>query len=266
MKKIWLIVLSVTLMIVGVGGFFIWQFFFKPAPSTKGTGSPAAVKKVNELEFSKRPYVALLPHPDPSSCSGVDMVIENLKNNETLAEYELEYNAGPMIQGVFGRRDFTQKVTSHQPLLFGSCSRNKCKCDENITGGKLTLDFTAQEDYSLFSDFTMQIIGQSDKLNSTDARLVVDPGSALPKSTQVIIMNTMGLPGELNGEVILGPYGIFPPKGIVARGEMAVTLQTKEAGKLMFWGGQAWQELKTEINDDKVSGILPNVGVVVLVK
>ena len=99
--------------------------------------------KEYQLELDKRPFVQLIPHPDPGRCDGITLLVDNLKNNESLAEYELEYMAGPLIQGVFGRRDFTE-VAEHQPLELGSCSKGKCKCDTDITGGSLTLSFQAQ--------------------------------------------------------------------------------------------------------------------------
>jgi len=268
MRKIWWLVISVVSVgLLAGGGHLVWRIFFlRPAPPPSTVTSPSSLKKVNELELAKRPFVALLPHPDPSQCSGVDLVIENLKNGETLAEYEMEYNAGPLIQGVFGRREFTKQGAIHQPLLFGSCSKSKCKCDQDISGGNLTLNFMAKEDYALKSDFTLQTVGEAEKLGSTDARLSVAPGTALPKGTEVIIMKTMGLPAELTGEVVAGPYGIFVPQGVTARGEMPLVLQGKEEGKLMFWNGKTWQELKAEVSDGKISSAIPNVGVVVLVK
>ena len=269
MKKILLIIISILVLALISGG--VYYFFFKG----KGKGAkeeiiaPPSIKKVNELEISKRPYVALLPHPNAARCNGADLVIEDLKNGETLAEYELEYTAGSLIQGVFGRRDLTKTTTDHQPLEFGTCSRGKCKCDQEISGGSLTLNFTLPGDeYTLKSDFTMGTVETIEgDLMSTDARLRIDVGTALARGTQVVVMKAMGLPGQLEGEILVGPYGIFVAKGVSAKGGLEITLQIgDDKGTLMYWDGKAWQDLKTTASEGKLTATMPDAGIVVLVK
>ena len=266
-KKLLIFLIIILFFILGGVSFFWWQRNQrKKAQETVSV--PTTVKKVNQLEISKRPYVALLPYPNSARCDGVEMLIENLKNGETLAEYELEYTAGPLIQGVFGRRDLTEAGAEHQPLEFGSCSKGKCKCDKEITGGSLTLNFSLPDDeYSLKSDFSLQTVEKGqEEITSTDARLLIDVNSALPDNTQVIVMKTMGLPGEINGEVLAGPYGIFTPRNIKLKKAIEVSLQTKDEGKLMFWNGKAWQELDVEASDGKLTSTISETGVIALVR
>lgn len=269
MKKILLIIISILVLAL-IGGS-VYFFFFKD----KGKGAkeeiiaPPSIKKVNELEISKRPYVALLPNPNPARCNGADLIIEEFKNGETLVEYELEYTAGSLIQGVFGRRDLTEAATDHQPLEFGTCSKGKCKCDQEISGGSLTLNFTLPGDeYTLKSDFTMGAVGSTEgDLISTDARLRINVGTALAKGTQVVVIKAMGLPSQLEEEILVGPYGVFAPKGISAKGGLKITLQIGEdQGTLMYWDGKAWQDLKATVSDGKLTATMPDVGIVVLVK
>lgn len=267
MKKILLIVIPILALALMGGG--IYFLFFKGEEEAKQEiQTPPSIKKVNELELSKRPYVALLPHPNSARCNGADLIIENLKLNETLAEYELEYTAGPLIQGVFGRRDLTKAVSKHQPLEFGTCSKGKCKCDENISGGSLTLSFTTPDDeYTLKSDFNLGIVGEIEgSLLSTDARLKVDVATAFARGTQVVVMKAMGLPGEIEGEVAVGPYGVFVAEGISAKGGLEIELQTNDEGSLMYWNGSNWQDLKASSSDGKISAAMPDAGVVVLAK
>lgn len=266
-KKILLFIIPViVLALLGVGVYFA---FFKTERKEDKTAiqAPPSVKRVNELALTKRPYVALLPHPNLSRCSGADLIIENLQLNEKLAEYELEYTAGSLIQGVFGRRDLTQ-AGSFQPLEFGTCSRGKCKCDQDISGGSLTLEFTGgDEDYTLKSDFTLGIIGEIEgDLISTDARLQIEVAKAFARGTPVIVMKGMGLPDEVEGEVVVGPYQIFAPRAISAKGDFKVTLQTQEEGRLMFWNGKLWQDLEVQISENKLTATMPDEGVLVLVK
>lgn len=265
-KNLWYLIFAVIALLILAGGFWLYRQFNKPVEK-KSTHKPVSVKKVNDLELAKRPYVALLPHANPGRCNGVDLIIEDLKNEESLAEYELEYNAGSLIQGVFGRRDFSQIANEHQPLEFGSCSKGKCKCDSDISGGSLTLTFTTPVDeYVLKSDFSLYQVNAQDKLLSTDGRFQVDFKSSLPKGTTVIVMKMMGLPKNLPGELLVGPYGLFTPKGMVAKGKLSALLQTSESSKLVFWDGLDWLELPASQDDKKVNFSMPKLGIVALIK
>lgn len=265
-KHLTLIIIIFIILLAGLG-FFLWLQSGKKTEEEPITGTSRKVSRINQLDFAKRPFVQLIPHPDPARCDGIILLVDNLKNNETLTEYELEYMAGPLIQGVFGRRDFT-KITEHQPLELGSCSKGKCKCDADIRGGSLTLSFQAQEEYTLKGDFSYQNVGEVDGiLTSRDAKLSLDVGSSLPATTTVIIASTFGLPAELEGEVVSGPYGIFAPAGLSPRGTMKLSLQTKEENaSLYFWDGNSWQKLSDEIKDDKITSEISKLGVVVLIK
>lgn len=225
------------------------------------------VSQINQLGLEKRPFVQLVPHSDPSRCDGISLLIDNLRNNETLAEYELEYMAGPLIQGIFGRRDFTE-VNEHKPLELGSCSKGKCKCDTNIAGGSLTLRFTADKEYILKGDFSYQNVGESNGIiTSRDVKLSLSVGSALPASTTVIVASTFGLPSNVEGEVASGPYGIFTPMNTIPRGSMKLSLQTKEENvSLYFWNGSSWQKLTSKIENGKITAEINELGIVALMK
>ena len=266
-RKHFILILTFFILASATIGFFLWIRSGKKGKEETAKIVPQKVTPVNQLAQDKRPFVQLVPHPDPARCDGITLLIDNLKNNETLAEYELEYMAGPLIQGVFGRRDFTER-TEHKPLELGSCSKGKCKCDTGITGGSLTLRFTAQEDYTLKGDFSYQTVGDVDGIiSSRNAKLTLKVGNALPNSTTVIVASTFGLPSELEGEIVTGPYGIFAPEGITPSGSIELTLQTKEEKAILyFWNGNSWQKLSDEVKAGKISGEISDLGVAVLVK
>jgi len=267
MKKKYIILLILLVIITAGIGFFLWLKSGRKSKEETAKIVPRKVTPVNQMAQDKRPFVQLVPHPDPARCDGISLLIENLKNNESLAEYELEYMAGSLIQGVFGRRDFT-KTSEHKPLELGSCSKGKCKCDTDITGGSLTLRFQAQEDYTLKGDFSYQAVGDVDGIvSSRDAKLTLKVGNVLPSSTIVIVALTFGLPSELEGEIILGPYGIFAPEGVTPSGSMELTLQTKEENATLYlWNGTGWQKLSDEVKDGKISDDINGLGIVVLAK
>lgn len=268
MKKYILIAIPVLILIIG-GTIFFWLNGDKnpndEAPEIVET--PPEVKKINSLALAKRPYVTLIPHENTTRCGGVDLGIESLKNNELNAEYDLEYTTEKKIEGMFGRRDFTETGKDYDPLEFGTCSKGKCVCHDNITGGSIKLSFKADEDYVLKGDFTDQNIGEkAGKLTSLDVRLTLDTGELFEDETNVIIMNTFGLPGEMNDKVILGPYGIYVEGMPKLDSPIKATIQSKEVadGKVQYWDGGTWQLLEKTVDGDKATFDLPGLGVVVL--
>ncbi len=270
MKKYVPLLVGLVVIILSAGGYFIIR---KPSANTQPPDlveTPPTVSKVNTLPMAQRPYVALIPHSNNDSsigCNGVDLLVENLKNGENMAEYELEYTTTKLIQGVFGRRDFSDPKATHKPLEFGTCSKGRCKCDADVTGGSLKLTFTGGQEYVLKGDFTQQNVGEKQgKLTSRDVRLTIDVNGALPNTADIIITNTFGLPKDLTDKVILGPYGIFAEKTDVLKKPMKVTLQSQEAaqGKVQFYDGKEWNVMEATVDGDKATFELSQMGVVVL--
>jgi hypothetical protein len=229
--------------------------------------APPSISQVNSLALSKRPYVEMIPHPNPSRCSGVDLNINNLRNDEKKVEYELEYTTEKLIQGVFGRRDFSEDPKSFKPLEFGTCSKGTCRCDDDITGGSLKLTFEGNENYVLKGDFAVQNVGENDGvIESRDARLTLNVGSSLSKTTDVLLMSTFGLPKELDKKVILGPYGIFTSNNEKLKSPIKVTLQSKDisTSDIQFYDGQKWNTVNSQIEGDKATFEISQLGTIVL--
>lgn len=267
-RKHLVLIIAFSILTIAATGFFFWlRSGSRKEEEISPKTTPRKVSRINQLAQDKRPFVQLVPHPDPARCDGISLLIDNLRNNETLAEYELEYMAGPLIQGVFGRRNFTE-AAEHKPLELGSCSKGKCTCDTNISGGSLTLRFAADEEYTLKGDFSYQNVSEANGvITSRDVKLSLDVGSALPASTTVIIASTFGLPEDMDGEVVSGPYGIFAPKGVTPRGPMELSVQTKEENvSLYFWDGTSWKKLSSEVENGKITAEINELGVAVLVK
>ncbi|NMC36048.1 hypothetical protein GYA49_03300 [Candidatus Beckwithbacteria bacterium] len=264
--KIIIPVLVVILLIVGGLWFFVLRGNAnEEAPALIET--PPSVSKVNTLPLADRPYVELIPHANKSRCGGIDLKISNLKNDETEAEYELEYNTATMIQGVFGTRDLSDPNKEHQPLEFGTCSKGVCKCDDDITGGNLKLSFTAKEDYVLKADFSVQKPSEHDGVvSSLDGRLQIAFGDNLDEDTPVLITSTFGLPKQLSDKVVLGPYGIFIEDVDELEEPATVILQSQEltSGKIQTWDGTSWKVVDAKIDGGKATFEIEKLGVIVL--
>lgn len=263
MKKI--ILILIILAVLG-GGFFAYK-----AISSKKQASKKVVQKkkpeVNLIEMEKRPYITLVPREDGHE---VSMTIADLKLKETDLEYEMEYQAGNMLQGAGGRIDFTEeKPPVSKNLLFGSCSKGKCKYDEDVSSGSLTLYFSGKEDYGLKGDFTIAKMEEAEGVfNSRDVKVSLNVGEkGLDDEVFVVVLYTMGLPAEVDGEVIAGPYGFFTSQEQSLK-EAELTFKSSEQGdlKILGWDGSQWQEYETKVADGQAVAEVDQLTTFILVK
>jgi len=226
------------------------------------------VEQINKLPIKDRPFVTLSPRADGRE---VTLTIANI-GNATNAEYELEYQAESLIQGVFGTIDFKKdKPPVVKDLLFGSCSKGKCRFDEGVTGGSLTIHFEGgDEPYVLKSDFNLQLMGDREGVfTSKDIKVSLDVGrSGLPLITYITVASTMGLPAEVDEEVIAGPYAFLAATTPTLK-SAELTIKSKEDladAKLLQWTGKAWKELNAEVGDGSISAPVTSLGTFVVVK
>jgi hypothetical protein len=267
MKKI--IPLLIIFALLAGGGFFA----YKKLGARKEKEKPKTVtsKKrnpVNILELEKRPYITLTPRSDGHELS---VTIDNLKHDEERVEYELEYQAGTMLQGAGGRIDFTEEpapVTKN--LLFGSCSKGKCKYDEDVNSGSLTLYFEGKEDYSLKGEFTLGKMAEKEGVfNSQDVKVSLDVGEkGLDDDTFMVVASTMGLPGKVKGKILAGPIGFFTA-GSPDVEEATLTFkrikEDLEGAQILGWDGLDWQEYEITIEDESASTTVNQLGTYILV-
>jgi hypothetical protein len=265
MKKF--IVILIILTLVGAGYFGYKKFFAKKEEKSKVVTSKKR-NPVNILDLEKRPYVTLIPREDGHE---VAMSIANLHYGEDRVEYELEYQAGTLLQGAGGRIDFNEEappVTKN--LLFGSCSKGKCKYDEDVSGGSLTLHFEGKEDYSLKGEFTLgKMADKEGVFQSRDVKVSLDVGEeGLDDDVFVMVASTMGLPGEVEGEVIAGPVGFFTADRVSIE-EATLTFKgiDKEGDlKVLGWDDADWQKYEVELEDNTATSEIDQLTTFVLVK
>jgi hypothetical protein len=184
----------------------------------------------------------------------------------------MEYQAAELIQGVFGTIDLNaERLPVTKDLLFGSCSKDKCRYDEGVTGGSLTMRFDGgSAPYALKSDFNLQqMFDRQGKFTSKDSKATLDAGTkGLTDKTFVIVSGTMGVPTDIDEEIVAGPYSFLAATGQVLR-EATITIQSKDdltGAKLMFWDGKKLTELKATDGDGKISAPVTSLGTYLLVK
>jgi len=263
--KKFLIPLIILLIIgLGVGGFF----FFKSQKS-KTTKAPAETRikeQVNVIDISARPYVSLTPRNDLRE---VSLTIHDIKQPADEAEYELEYQAGSLLQGVFGTIDLSGSLPITKDLLLGSCSAGgACTYHEDVKGGNLTMLFSGDENYAIKVEWNF--IPTSDakgKFSSKDAKFQLNAAKLLNSSSVVIIMQTSGLPEAAEGQVLSGPYGLYPsqslPKG---KAELTMRLsQEAESATIMGWNGTKWVEFNTTLEGKSATATVDLLSVYIAV-
>ncbi|MCX6817176.1 MAG: hypothetical protein NTZ93_04900 [Candidatus Beckwithbacteria bacterium] len=258
---------AVVVLVILVIGVIVISRLKKPSQTL--TTTPARqTEQINQLSVKDRPFVTLTPNAAGNEVTlGVDQV-----KNATKVEYELEYQTSTLIQGAFGDIDFSQtKLPVAKQLLFGSCSKNVCKYDEGVTGGSLTLTFSGgDKNYVLKTDFNLQqMFDRQGIFTSKDVKATLDVGkTGLPNATFLIISGTMGLPAEISGEVVAGPYAFLAATSPALK-SATLTIKSKEdltGAKLMLWDGKTWSELKSALTDGQISAPVTGLGTFVVVK
>ncbi|MGB9911180.1 MAG: hypothetical protein ACPLKP_01100 [Microgenomates group bacterium] len=144
MKKNLLIVGIVLVGLMGIIGFVV--FFGKIrskganfSPKVAATPTPKIQK---ELSSDELPLVRLIPRADKKE---VTLEIKNIKN-ANLVEYELTYLSKGITRGVIGTINLKEGETEiSRKILLGTCSRNVCKYDEDVTTGNLLLRLRGKE-------------------------------------------------------------------------------------------------------------------------
>ena len=207
--------------------------------------------------MSDRPYVTLAPtvarHPAGTE---VEITIHTVTLGSTEAEYELEYQAGSLLQGVFGSVDFSlDKPPVSKVLLLGTCSAGgKCDYNKDVSGGTLLLRLTGGEQkFAVKGEWTYQLMSERDgKFSARDSKFRVDVGEkGLSANTYVIVMQPMGLPEPVEGEIIGGPYYISAgEKASIKSAELTLRLsQEVETATLLGWTGKSWKEYDSAVED-----------------
>jgi len=234
------------LIAVAIGGA-VFAFSRSSAPAEEITNEKPAKRKitepVNQIDVSERPYVEIVPLADGRN---LDLVVHAVKKDASSVEYELEYQAGTLLQGAFGLIEL-QSFPSTTRLLLGSCSAGgACTYHEDVQGGTLVLRFEGPETYALKQEWRYfdNYGNTQSEFASKDAKFQVE-STALGKQRFVIIYNSPGYPEGLEGTVVSDPYTISSSSTLSGTAEL--TMRATEEGDLTIMGydGTDWQSFET---------------------
>ncbi len=225
----------------------------EPAPENR---KKRITEPVNIIETNQRPFVKLSPVAD-----GHNLTIEifNTKKRADTLEYELEYQAGSLLQGVFGQIDLAQ-LPVEEKILLGSCSAGgACTYHQDVKGGSLLMRFSGgEETYALKSDWRYFINSSNEtSFSSRDAKFTV-AAKQLARQSYIIIYNSPGYPvgleelGQLNSEI----YSLATNSSLTGEGEITIRAN-QEAEDLTLVGfntqTQEWTEFEATVEGKMVT-------------
>lgn len=198
---------------------------------------------LNVIPIAERPVLYIAPQADGRN---IELVVTQLNKPATEVEYEIEYQAGSLLQGVFGTLELTS-FPSKKTLLMGSCSAGgACTYHTDVKGGTILTRFTGGDSgYALKHDW--RYIDNTDKaetLTSRDAKFSVT-SDELKSARYLIITNSPGHPADLPGELISDIYVLQSSTPI--KGDLTVSIRASEegGGQIVAWDGSEWLTLNT---------------------
>ena len=262
MKK-YLPVIIIVVVILIVGG--IAAFFLLSSNKSQPESRKKITEPVNIVPVSDRPYTTLSPTSKGKHPAGteVEITVHNPTLGATEAEYELEYQAGSLLQGAFGSIDFTiDKPPASKVILLGTCSAGgKCDYNKDVSGGTLLLRLSGGEQtFAVKGEWTYQLMSKREgRFSSRDSKFRVDVGKkGLPASTYVIVIQTMGLPAPVEGALIGGPYHITAGENkSIKTAELTLRLsEDVEAATLLGWTGSSWKQYQSTVTDKTLTATI----------
>lgn len=218
----------------------------------------------NIIPVEERPYLKIMPLADGRN---VEIVVESLKKPATDVDYELEYQAGSLLQGAFGAINIAS-LPAKTKILFGSCSAGgACTYHEDVQGGNLLTRFSgADETYALKSDWRyFDNKAKETEFSSKDAKFQIT-SPALANVRYLVIFNTAGYPEGLKGDVLSEPYSLTASSNLA--GKATLTMRANEEGELKIagWDGKTWQEFEGVVDGKMIEAEVELMELYVVVK
>lgn len=236
------------LVLVGGGFFFLKKD--KPAEETT-TRKKKLSLPTNIIPVDERPYVAIKPLADGKN---LEIEIYSLVKDATTVDYELEYQAGTLLQGAFGEIELGS-LPEKAKILLGSCSAGgACTFHEDVKGGSLLTRYVGgDEPYALKSDW--KYIDNQDRdtaFSSKDAKFQID-GKTLAQQRFLVIFNSPGYPKKAPGTVVSDIYSLATSSNL--SGEAELTIRAAEEGELKIaaWTGEEWMTYEGEVDGKMVT-------------
>ncbi len=256
--------IAVAVLVLGGGALAFKQFAGKGSP----TPSPESKKRrvsepVNVIPVTERPYVQIVPQAD-----GHNVIVRVAKLNKpaTGVEYELEYQAGSILQGAFGQIALSS-VPSESKVLLGSCSAGgACTFHEDVKGGTLLLRFEGETNYAVKSDWRYhENKAKESTIASKDAKFQLD-APELKKVPYAVVYNSPGYPGTVSGTPVSDLYSLAMVGTATGKGTLVMRASEEGTLQIMGWDGKKWQSFDTKVDGKQATAEVTLMDAYIVVK
>lgn len=260
MKKYLPVIIGALVLLLVLGGVF---WFLRGGKQAEPEEKPEQLAP--EWSLEERPYITLTPREDGHEFK---LEIEGVRDTE-LIDYELVYFANDISRGVTGTIELEGKTSIERDLLLGSCSRNVCKYDENVTEGTLSLRFQNSKGQVRKYELAFHLqTGDEAEVGLTSGDGNFSFLGKLPADEYYLTLSTVGLPGIPEEEPLAGPYAIFTSASKKAEGKVNLKLRGEaEKAKILGWNSvkQTWEDYGGEIKNNFISAEVDSLTIFVAV-
>ncbi len=223
----------------------------KEAEPTSPPEALVPTKTIEEIPPTQRPFIGLVPSDDGH---WLTLYINNTGEAKTI-EYELIYETAGPTQGAIGTIDFKKRKSPiEEKILLGTESRGKFKYDEGVEKGKLELVFREKgQDVKYNTEFHLQSASQAkNTLTSLDDQFSFKAKTNLAKGFY-ITMPTIGFPKTPEGEIVIGPYGIFTSASSKKTGRISFEVLNPPPKAQVYGWDKTTEEVKEYSANLKIS-------------
>jgi hypothetical protein len=256
---------AVLLLVIG-GVILAGRGLISGQKAVQPTPTPAkkrVVEPPNLIPVDQRPFVLIKPEADGKN---VTIEVVAIKKPADSVEYELEYQAGELLQGVQGALPLSS-LPAKTTQLMGSCSAGgKCTYHTDVRGGSLLLRFLGAENYVLKQDWKyIDNKAKETAISSKDAKFQMESAD-LAKQKFIIIYNTPGYPDGAPGTIASEAYVLSTAAPFT--GKAKLTMRANEEGNLVIAGydGSEWKEFPGTIDGKMVTADVEPMQVYVVIK
>lgn len=248
-KRVLIAGLVLIVFLVLIGGVGFWLFGKK---GNKEVALPTPTPEFwIETKLEDRPFLSLTPSEDGH---WLNLVVSRIKEAESL-EYELSYATSEgVVQGSVGGPYSLQDGNSFEKkILLGSQSSGHFYYHLGVKKGNVSIRLNGGPGPRKFvSEF--RLYQGEDTLSFDDGIFSLEGG--LVASQFYLVMNTSGLPAEIEETVVKGPYGVFT-SGKTKVKSSQLKLEGSEGEKIKIWSQEGWLEVE--------KNVVSEIGIFVLV-
>ncbi len=246
-KYLPLVIVGVVLLI-GFGVFAFTKMNGKSdAPvAEEPTKKKRITQELDTIPVEDRPYIRVLPQANGRN---VEIHVINTQLAADTMEYELEYQAGTLLQGAFGSMEVTD-LPAEKDILLGSCSAGgACTYHEDVRGGTLLVNFTGGDtDYAHKTEWKYIINSDNETAHSSkDAKFQIE-SDKLARVSYIIIYRSPGAPADLTGTINSNVYSMATSNNAEGEAELTMRLDNEIDSTIMGYDGSEWIEFETTVD------------------